>query len=153
MIGRIWRRFLVIIFKICNPKFKYAVMYAIPRVYYKERLSLGKRVHINDSVFINAVGGVVVGDHSVLSHGVTIISTKNDITQWARRDEAKDIHINEPIVIGKNVWLCANVTVCSGAEIADNSVVAAGAVVTKKLEKPNCLYGGVPAKEIRGLLE
>ena len=53
MIGRIWRRILVLIFKLFNPTFKKAVMYDVPRVYFKKRLKLGERVHINDSVFIN----------------------------------------------------------------------------------------------------
>ncbi len=149
MIGRLFRRLIITIFQLFNPKYRDAVLYALPRVYYNSRLNLGKKVHINDSIFINAVGGVSIGDYSVLSHGVTIISTKNDVSKWTQRDEAQDIHIDEKIVIGKNVWLCANVTVCSGVIIADNCIVAAGSVVTKSLIKPECLYGGIPAREIR----
>lgn len=148
MLGRILRRLLVIVFKLFNPRFKDAVMYDIPRVYYKNRLKLGKNVHFNDSVFINAVGEVEIGDYSVLSHGVSIISTGNDTARWTERVDDEDVHINKPIVIGKNVWLCANTTICSGVRIADNCVVAAGAVVTKNLEEPCWLYGGIPARKI-----
>lgn len=151
MIGRVLRRILVIIYQFFNPGFRKAIMYEIPRVYFKKRLKLGNKVHFNDGVFINAVGGVTIGDFSVLSHGVSIISTKNDVSKWTLRTEDEDIHINEPIAIGRNVWLCANVTICSGVTIPENCIVAAGSVVNKSLEEPDCLYGGIPAKKIRGL--
>lgn len=153
MIGRIWRKLLSIFFKIFNPRFWNCVMYDIPKVYFKKRLSIGRRVHINDKVFINAVGGVTIGDYCVLSHGVVIISTENQAKLWTSRYQDEDIHINKPIEIGENVWLCANAMVCSGTKIAKNSIVAAGAVVTNDLLEENCLYGGVPAKKIKGLKE
>ena len=62
MIGRLFRRLIITIFQLFNPKYRDAVLYALPRVYYNSRLNLGKKVHINDSIFINAVGGVSIGD-------------------------------------------------------------------------------------------
>lgn len=53
-----------------------------------------------------------------------------------------------PIVIGKNVWLGANVTVLLGVTIGDHAIVAAGAVVTKDVPE-NTVVGGVPAKVIK----
>ena len=46
--------------------------------------------------------------------------------------------------MGKNVWIGANVTVLPGVTIGDNSVIGAGAVVTRNVPK-NCLAVGVPA--------
>jgi acetyltransferase-like isoleucine patch superfamily enzyme len=46
--------------------------------------------------------------------------------------------------VERNVWIGANVTVLSGVTIGQNSVIAAGAVVTKDIPK-NCLAAGVPA--------
>ena len=151
MVGRIYRKIKTSLFKIIFPQFSQAVLYEVPRVYFKKRLTLGKNVHINDNVFINAVGKVNIGDACVLSHGVAIISTELDTTKWVERTENKDIHIDRPINVGKNVWLCANVTICSGVNIADHSIVAAGAVVVSDLKEPGCLYGGIPAKLIKRL--
>lgn len=53
-----------------------------------------------------------------------------------------------PIVLGRNVWVGANVTILQGVTIGDNSVVAAGAVVTKDVP-PNTVVGGVPARVIK----
>ena len=151
MVGRIYRRIKTICFKVLFPKFMSAVLYEVPRVYYKSRLKLGEKVHINDCVFINAVGGVTIGDYSVLSHGVTIVSTGLDTTRWIGRIEDEDNHINKPIIIGDNVWVGANVTICAGVNIAKDSIIAAGAVVNKNLDVPGALYAGVPAKLIKRL--
>lgn len=151
MVGRIYRKIKTSVFKLVFPQFFYAVLYEIPRVYFKKRLKLGKKVHINDNVFINAVGNVTIGDACVLSHGVTIISTELDTSKWVGRTGDEDNHINKSINIGKNVWVCANVTICSGVYIAEDSIIAAGAVVTSDLTEKGCLYGGIPAKLIKRL--
>ena len=52
------------------------------------------------------------------------------------------------MVIKKGVRLGINVTVLPGVTIGENSVIGAGAVVTKDIP-PNCLAVGVPAKPIK----
>ena len=151
MIGRIYRKIKTTLFKLLFPRFRMAVLYEVPRVYFKNRLTLGDKVHINDNVFINAVGGVTIGNYDVISHGVTIVSTGLDTTKWLDRIEDEDNHIDKPIIIGDNVWIGANVTICAGLTIAPNTIIAAGAVVNKSLTEENCIYGGVPAKKIKEL--
>ena len=51
------------------------------------------------------------------------------------------------IIIGNNVSIGADVTLVYGATISDNTIVAAGAVVTKKFP-PNVIIGGNPARII-----
>lgn len=55
-----------------------------------------------------------------------------------------------PIDIGANVWIGMNCIVLKGVTIGDNSVIAAGSVVTGSIPG-NVLAGGVPAKVIRRL--
>lgn len=55
---------------------------------------------------------------------------------------------NAPIVIGNDVWICANVCIMPGVTIGDGAVLAAGAVVVKNVE-PYAVVGGVPAKLIK----
>ena len=52
------------------------------------------------------------------------------------------------IKIGKGCWIGAKVTVLDGVEIGENSVIAAGAVVTQSFPKDS-IIAGVPAKLIR----
>lgn len=51
------------------------------------------------------------------------------------------------IVIGSDVWIGAGAIIMGN--IASGSVIAAGSVVTKDIFKPNFIWGGVPAREIR----
>lgn len=59
------------------------------------------------------------------------------------------INYAESIAIGNHVWLCAHTIVLKGVSIADNSVVSAGAVVTKSSNISNRLIAGIPAKVIK----
>nr|WP_288788550.1 DapH/DapD/GlmU-related protein [uncultured Fibrobacter sp.] len=51
------------------------------------------------------------------------------------------------VKIGNRVWIGNNATILKGTEIGENSVVAAGAVVSGKFPA-NVILGGVPAKII-----
>jgi len=52
------------------------------------------------------------------------------------------------VIIGNDVWLCANCTILSGVTIGHGAVVGAGAVVTKNVE-PYAIVAGNPAKTVR----
>ncbi|WP_343212822.1 DapH/DapD/GlmU-related protein [Arthrobacter sp. Br18] len=52
------------------------------------------------------------------------------------------------IVIGRNVWLGANVTVLPGVTIGDDAVVAAASVVTKDVPEKSVVVGS-PARLVR----
>lgn len=52
------------------------------------------------------------------------------------------------VIIGNDVWLCANCIILSGVTIGDGAVVANGAIVTKDVP-PYAIVGGNPAKLIR----
>ena len=56
----------------------------------------------------------------------------------------------EPIAIGDNVWLSGGVIVCPGVTIGEDTVVGAGAVVTRDLPA-GVVAAGVPARVIREL--
>lgn len=53
-----------------------------------------------------------------------------------------------PVVIEDNVWIGMNATILKGVTIGENSVVAAGSVVTKTVP-PNTVVAGNPAIVVR----
>ena len=114
---------------------------------------MGQNVSINENVYIQAAGGVTIGDRVTLSRNVMILTcgleTKNYIHNASK--VSRD-HITKSVDIGEGTWLAAGTIVCPGATIARNCIVSAGSVVTKSLTTENALYGGNPARFIKTLV-
>lgn len=111
----------------------------------------GRNIHVGKNVFINTSchfqdqGGIAIGDGALIGYNVVLATINHDFDP-ARRGDNHPF----PIVIGKHVWLGANVTVTPGVTIGDGAIVAAGAVVTNDVP-PNVIVGGVPARIIRSI--
>lgn len=52
------------------------------------------------------------------------------------------------VVIGNDVWICANAVISDGVTIGDGAIIASNAVVTKNVE-PYSIVAGIPAKHVR----
>lgn len=52
------------------------------------------------------------------------------------------------VVIGSDVWLCANCTILSGVTIGHGAVIANGALISRDVE-PYAVMAGNPAKQIK----
>ena len=63
-------------------------------------------------------------------------------------DGEHDLEYAKPITLKKNCWICSGAVISGGVTVGENSIVAAGAVVTKDVPD-HCIVGGVPAKVIR----
>lgn len=109
-------------------------------------IRVGHKVFINQCCTIYDLSGVDIADLVMIGPNVNIITSGHPLDPATRRAciEAK------PIVIEKNVWIATAATILGGVTVGENSVVAAGAVVTKDVS-PNSFVAGVPAKVIRSL--
>lgn len=108
-----------------------------------KNITVGKRVFINSDCKFQDQGGIYIGDDVLIGHAVVLATLNHDIDPEKR----PQLH-PAPIRIGNKVWIGANATITAGVTIGENSIVAAGAVVTKDVP-PNTIVGGVPAKKIR----
>lgn len=99
---------------------------------------------INRNVSIRCFEQIEIGYDVAISESVTIWDS--DVHQILI--PGKIVEKTKPIKIGNNVWVGANVTILKGTVIGDNSVIAAGALVSGIIP-PNCLAAGVPARVIR----
>lgn len=109
-------------------------------------ITIGHKVFINQCCTIYDMGGVDIGDLVMIGPNVNIITSSHPLAPTERRTyiEAK------PIVIERNVWIATAATILGGVTVGENSVVAAGAVVTKDIPA-NSFVAGVPAKIVRSL--
>lgn len=109
----------------------------------------GKNTTFGEGVFINSgcrfqdQGGLTIGDGCQIGHNVVIATLNHGISPEHRGNT-----IPGRVVLERNVWIGANATILPGVTIGENSIVAAGAVVTKDVPA-NTIVGGVPAKTIR----
>lgn len=110
-------------------------------------LTLGDHVSINRASNLSAGGGLMIGDHTAIGHGTSIITSNHG---FARRDvPIKDQPLGwQPVTIGSDVWIGARVCILSGVRIADGAILAAGAVVTRSIDEPYVIVGGVPARQL-----
>lgn len=111
-------------------------------------IRVGRKVIINQCCTIYDMGGVDIADRVMIGPNVNIITANHPLEPSRRRAyiEAK------PIVIQENVWIATGVTILGGVTIGENSVVGAGAVVTRDVPA-NSFVAGVPARVIRSLEE
>jgi acetyltransferase-like isoleucine patch superfamily enzyme len=109
-------------------------------------ISVGRNVFINQNCTFYDLGGLDIADDVMIGPNVSLITSGHPIEPSRRRDFV----IAKPIVIERNVWIAAGATVIGGVTIGENSVVAAGSVVTRDVP-PNSLVGGNPARLIRSI--
>lgn len=109
----------------------------------------GKNLHIGRNVFINSgcrfqdQGGVHIGDHALIGHNL-VVATLNHPLDPSRRADLTP----QPVVIGRNVWIGANVTILPGVRIGDDAVIGAGSLVTRDVPT-GMLAMGSPARVVR----
>lgn len=121
------------------------------KIYNKSYVSIGSDTSLNDYVHIWGGGGVEIGNDSLIAAHVVITSETHDIDAIGKGLLYRQTRQTKSVIIGNNVWIGSGAVILPGITIGDNSVVAAGAVVTKDIE-PNSLAVGVPARIVRSLL-
>lgn len=104
---------------------------------------VGKDVFINQNCTFMDRGGITLEDKVLIAPRVNLVTINHSIAPKQRRDtESKPIHIC------KNVWIGTGATVMPSVTIGENTIIAAGSVVTKDIP-PGVIAAGVPAKIIK----
>lgn len=112
-------------------------------------IELGKDFYCNKNCFFRASKDIVFGDDCLVGWNVQINTSDGHIILHDGEKKISD----QPINIGKHVWLCSNIIVTKGVSIADGCIVAQGAVVAKTITENNAMVGGIVAKVISKNIE
>ena len=93
------------------------------------------------------IGPVDIGNHVNLAQGITVTALNHNFSDTNKRIDVQGVSTN-PVTIEDDVWVGANAVILPGVTIGEHCVVAAGAVVTKDVP-PHSLVAGIPAKVIK----
>ncbi len=108
-------------------------------------IQLGKNVFINHACSFLDMGGITIEDEVLIGPKVNLITENHPLDPGNRR-----ALICKRITIKRKAWIGAAATILPGVTIGENSVVAAGAVVTTDVPA-NTVVGGIPAKFIKSI--
>lgn len=112
----------------------------------------GPSIMVGDSVFIgrgcefNARKQIAVGTGALIASGCTFID--HDHGRNPDTGQINEDCPGAPIDVADGAWVGANCTILKGVRIGRNSVVAAGAVVTKSVPDGE-VWGGNPARPLK----
>jgi acetyltransferase-like isoleucine patch superfamily enzyme len=120
-------------------------------------ISIGKNTFVGGSS-IMAATQITIGDDVLIAWGCTIVDHNSHSVFWTeRKDDVSNYYHNmkdwkfvdmKPIHICNKVWIGFNSIILKGVTIGENSIVAAGSVVTKDVPAFT-IVGGNPARFIK----
>lgn len=113
-------------------------------------IQIGNNVGIGEFAYLGGAGGLEIGDDCIIGQ---YLSCHPENHNFADNNELIRLQgvSQKGIKIGTNCWIGSKVTILDGVEIGENSVIAAGAVITKSMPA-NSIIGGVPARMIKSRL-
>ena len=112
--------------------------------------SIGTGCYFNFNMTLVDDGPINIGDNVLFGPNVTVITTGHPVHPELR-DKGAAMYC-APVNIHNNAWLCSNVVVLPGVTIGENSVIAAGSVVTKDIPA-NVVAMGNPCRVVSEINE
>lgn len=114
---------------------------------YGTHIHLGKGTYINVNCNFIDDGEIFVGEKVMFGPAVTIATVGHPV-----KPDMRQYMYADPVHIGNNCWIGANVVICPGVTIGENTVIGAGSVVTQDIPA-NVVAVGNPCKVLRPIDE
>ena len=112
------------------------------------KVTLGENAGLNGTS-IQCVSNVSIGDLSNIADAYITDTAAHSLNKDRRNYTAEQVN-NQPVCIGKNVWISVQVVILHGVNIGDNSVIGACSLVRKDVPS-NIFAAGNPLKIIKKL--
>ena len=115
-----------------------------PRCFFHETSTMANAI-------VNASSGTVtVAEYVFLGHGVQLLAGTHDALMTDKARQTAIPSNGYDVVIERGAWIASGAIVLGPCRVGQNSVVAAGAVVSGEVP-PNVVVGGIPARIIKRL--
>lgn len=114
---------------------------------YGTNITLGEGTYINMNCSFIDDGKITIGKAVMFGANVAIATVGHPV-----KPDMRMYMYTDPVVIGDNCWIGANVTICPGVTIGENTVIGAGSVVTKDIPA-NVIAVGNPCRVLREIDE
>ena len=108
---------------------------------YPWKLSLGNYVWIGESVWIDNLDNVTIGNHVCISQGAMLICGSHNYKKQSFDLISKEITLND------GVWIGAKSIILPGVIAESHAILSAGSVISKNLESFT-VYKGNPAEKV-----
>ncbi|MFT5708345.1 MAG: maltose O-acetyltransferase [Oceanospirillaceae bacterium] len=114
---------------------------------YGYNISIGSNFYTNHNCIMLDAAPINIADNVMIGPNVTLSTTTHPLSSELR---AQGYAIALPISLDDNVWIGMGAQILPGVSIGKNSIVAAGAVVTKDVPD-NCMVAGIPARIVQAV--
>lgn len=117
------------------------------QLHWLENCSIGENVTIHDFCYLDACGGLTIGNDVRMAHNCSLISGQHnhDVPGKAIIESG---YSTSPIVVGDDVWFGVGVVVLPGITIGTGAVIGANSVVTDDVPAYT-IVAGVPARVLK----
>lgn len=112
-----------------------------------EHLRLGSNVSLHRGCYIDAAGGISLGNDVSVAHSTSILSSEHQWLDPSRPIRDNPLQLKEVRILD-DVWIGCGCRILAGVSIGSRAVVAAGAVVSGDVAA-GTLVGGVPARLLK----
>ena len=117
-------------------------IYPSALIYYPWNLEIGDDSSVGEWALVYNLGRVTIGGRTTISQRVHLCAGTHDY-----RNPALPL-IKPPIVVGDEVWVCADAFIGPNLTVANGAVVGACSVVTSDVE-PLAVVAGNPARFVK----
>jgi acetyltransferase-like isoleucine patch superfamily enzyme len=108
-------------------------------------LNCGENVIVQNFCMLHCNRDLVVEDRASFAERVSVLDSDHQVDGSDHYHQTMPLAV-EPVVIGGNAWVGANVVILRGARIGRNALVAAGSVVRSGDYPDGWLIAGAPAE-------
>ncbi|GMV44644.1 MAG: acetyltransferase [Pseudomonadota bacterium] len=113
-----------------------------------DRLVCGEHVWIGEHAYLDASGGLTLGDHATIGVGVYVWTHTSVLANLMHANHPGGAHvIRRPTAIGKGCYVVGHAVLNPGVTLGDGAIVLPMSVVTHDVA-PGAIVAGAPAKPI-----